>query len=97
MNNHFAIWKHICASLAICGFAVWHIAESSPDNTQKDYPGKSVQVVVPYAAGGGTDNFVRLITRHIAEAQLWDEAFVIINQPGGSGTIGSRYVKDYAS
>lgn len=53
-----------------------------------DFPARPVQVVVPYAAGGGTDLSVRLLgeslQRHIPGATV-----VVRNQPGGGGAIGT--------
>jgi len=53
-----------------------------------DFPARPVQVVVPYAAGGGTDLSVRLLgeslQRHIPDATV-----VVRNQPGGGGAIGT--------
>ena len=58
------------------------------------YPEHAIKVVVPFAAGGGSDTFVRILQRAIDEQQLLDEPLVIVNVPGAGGTIGSRRVKD---
>lgn len=64
------------------------------DQMSGSYPQKPIQVVVPYTAGGGTDSFVRMLATAIKEDQILEQPLVILNQPGGSGTIGSRFVKD---
>jgi tripartite-type tricarboxylate transporter receptor subunit TctC len=48
--------------------------------------------VVPYSAGGGTDTLARLVQRAIKREGLLDVPLVVVNQPGGSGTIGAREV-----
>lgn len=58
------------------------------------YPNTPIQVVVPYGAGGGSDTFVRTLQIGIIEDKLLPQPLVIVNQPGGSATIGSRAVKD---
>ncbi|MCH1495041.1 MAG: tripartite tricarboxylate transporter substrate binding protein [Rubripirellula sp.] len=58
------------------------------------YPDRPIQIVVPYAAGGGSDTFVRIIQQGLIDAGEFDQPMVIINQPGGIGTIGSREVKN---
>ncbi len=58
------------------------------------YPDRPIQIVVPYAAGGGSDTFVRIIQQGLIDAGEFDQPLVIINQPGGIGTIGSREVKN---
>jgi len=50
------------------------------------YPAKPIQLVVPYAAGGGTD----LLARAFADAadKHLAKAIGVVNKPGGSGAIG---------
>lgn len=57
-----------------------------------DYPAKPVKIVVPAAAGGGTDTFVRMM-QPMLEKNLGG-ALVVINVPGGGTVIGNRRVKD---
>lgn len=66
----------------------------SAETNSDAWPNRPIQVVVPYTAGGGTDSFVRLLSNAIAEEDLLPQPLVVMNQPGGSGTIGSRFVKD---
>lgn len=51
-----------------------------------DYPTKQIDLVVPYAAGGGTD----LVARAFADAakKHLPVSIGVINKPGGSGAIG---------
>lgn len=58
------------------------------------YPSKPIKVVVPFKAGGGSDTFARLIQKAVAKSSVIDQPIVIVNQDGGSGTIGSRKVKN---
>jgi tripartite-type tricarboxylate transporter receptor subunit TctC len=57
---------------------------------QADYPTRPVRVVVPYAAGGGTDFFARLVFAAMGE-QLGQQ-FVIENRPGAGTNIGADAV-----
>ena len=57
------------------------------------FPAKPIKVIVPFAAGGGSDQFARLITTAIDEQGSLPEKMVVINVPGAGGTIGSRRVK----
>jgi len=56
----------------------------------QDYPNKPVRIVVPYAAGGGTDALARYLA-HGLERQL-RQPFVIENRPGQGTAIGAAYV-----
>jgi putative tricarboxylic transport membrane protein len=55
-------------------------------------PTKPVQLVVPYAAGGGSDVLGRSIASIIQEDHLNPTPFVVVNQGGGSGTVGTTAV-----
>lgn len=54
------------------------------------YPNKPVQVVVPFAAGGGVDGATRMVTEVMGEAL--GQPFVIENRGGGSTIIGTQAV-----
>ncbi|MCR9199710.1 MAG: tripartite tricarboxylate transporter substrate binding protein [Planctomycetaceae bacterium] len=57
-----------------------------------DFPDRPVKVIVPFAAGGGSDTFVRVVQSVIESENLLGQPLVVINVPGGGGTIGSRRV-----
>lgn len=57
-----------------------------------DWPEKPIQVVVPYAPGGGTDIFVRKILQAIEMNEFLDQPIVVINRAGAGGRTGSRSV-----
>ena len=59
---------------------------------QAIYPSKTVEVVVPYAPGGGTDNLVRMITGIIDENKWSPVPLNVNNRAGGSGAVGFNYV-----
>ena len=56
-----------------------------PDAAEK-FPARPLELIVPYPPGGGTD----IVARMIAEAvePFLGAKGVVINKPGGSGTIG---------
>src|SRR5262245_56990381 len=54
------------------------------------YPARPVRVVVPYAPGGVTDIFARLVVQKLSE-QLGKQ-FYIENVGGASGSIGTAQV-----
>lgn len=56
----------------------------------QDYPQRPVRIVVPFAAGGATDVFGRVIAAELQGAL--GQAFVVENRPGGGGNIGTQQV-----
>lgn len=58
--------------------------------TAQDYPSEPVQIVVPAAAGGGTDVLVRMLQPHLEESL--DGTIVVMNVPGSGSVGGSRRV-----
>jgi tripartite-type tricarboxylate transporter receptor subunit TctC len=59
------------------------------------YPSKPITIVVPYAAGGGTDITARLIGKRLGE--VLDQAVIIDNKPGAGGSIGTALVAKAAA
>lgn len=68
------------------------LAGSGSALAQAKYPTKNVEVVVPFAPGGGTDNLMRTITGIIDENKWSPVALNVNNRVGGSGTVGFSYV-----
>jgi len=54
------------------------------------YPKKPVELVVPFTAGGTTDNIARLISQRLTES--WGATVVVNNRPGSGGTIATGMV-----
>lgn len=61
---------------------------------QGDYPSKPITVIVPFAAGGGSDVFVRIFQNAIRKNDLCPQPIVIKNIAGAGGTIGSRTARN---
>jgi len=54
------------------------------------YPARVVEIVVPFAPGGGTDLIARVIADRLSESLK--QRFVIINRPGAATNIGTAAV-----
>jgi putative tricarboxylic transport membrane protein len=59
---------------------------------QAKYPSKNIEVVVPFAPGGGTDNMMRMITAIMDENKWSPVPLNVNNRVGGSGTVGYSYL-----
>lgn len=56
----------------------------------QSYPGKTVRLIVPFAAGGSTDVIARVLAPKLSEA--WGQQVIVDNRPGGNTTIGTDIV-----
>lgn len=74
-------WSSILCCLAIS--AVQPVMAES-------YPSKPIQIIVPYAAGGSTDQLARSLQQSMSDTL--GQPVVIVNKPGAGGTIGVDHV-----
>ncbi len=58
--------------------------------TAQTYPAKTVRLLVPFAAGGGTDVIGRLLAQKLTDA--WGQQMVVDNRAGGGSVIGTEVV-----
>ena len=72
----------IAVALPLLCFAPWSAAQS--------YPAKPVRLIVPFAAGGGTDLVARTLAQRLTESL--GHTFVVENRGGAGGVIGAEVV-----
>jgi tripartite-type tricarboxylate transporter receptor subunit TctC len=58
--------------------------------TAQDYPKRPITIIVPFAAGGGTDSIARELSKDLSDKL--GQPVIIDNRGGGGGAIGSRLV-----
>lgn len=80
-TNSYNIFLHAMLALVM-------VAGATAGNAQP-YPGKTIRMVVPIAAGGGTDAMARLISQKLSE-QMGVTVFVD-NRPGAGTVIGTEH------
>jgi tripartite-type tricarboxylate transporter receptor subunit TctC len=73
------------ALAAVCALAIMSASAQA-----QEWPTKSVKIVVPFAAGGSSDQLARLIAPELSAA--FKQQFYIENRPGSSGAVGSAQV-----
>ena len=61
----------------------------APAAAQK-WPEKTVRIVTPFAPGGGTDVFARLLAQRLTET--YGQQFIVENRPGAGSTLGTEHV-----
>src|SRR3954471_2812831 len=81
------LWKSLLA--AAIGLAMVGTAQA-----QNWKPTRPINLIVPWAAGGSTDQVTRVTAAELEKAL--GQTIVIVNQPGASGSIGSKSAWDAA-
>ncbi|MBI2858992.1 MAG: hypothetical protein HYX90_07930 [Chloroflexi bacterium] len=67
------------------------VSKASQPSSQVTFAGKTITVVVPLSAGGGTDIVARVVARHLPKFLPGNPTMIVRNMPGADATIGSNY------
>ncbi len=54
----------------------------------RNYPNKSIRIIVPYGPGGGADTYTRIIGGKLVES--WGQPVIADNRPGAGGVLASE-------
>ncbi|MEM5427081.1 tripartite tricarboxylate transporter substrate binding protein [Cupriavidus oxalaticus] len=63
---------------------------ATPALAADEFPSKPLRLVVPFAAGSGTDAVARLTAKYLGESL--QQPVVVDNKPGANGTIAAEFV-----
>jgi tripartite-type tricarboxylate transporter receptor subunit TctC len=77
--------------IALSALAMIAMSEAGRAN---DYPARPIRLIVPFIAGSPVDALARVVVQHVAPRL--GQSFIIENQAGAGGTIGSRAVANAA-
>lgn len=75
----FAVGAALCLALAGPAAAQWK-------------PTKPIRIIVPWGAGGSTDQLVRTLAADLEDSL--GQKVVVVNQPGGAGAVGTKAALD---
>lgn len=53
---------------------------------------ETIEFIVPWSAGGGSDTMARFMVKSIKDNNLSDANFIVNDMPGGNGQVGSAYL-----
>ena len=79
-------------TLVIVGIVISLVIGVSPALAAADYPTRSMDYVLPFGPGGGTDLTVRLYKDKVEK--LLGQPIIMIYKPGAGGVIAGRHVKE---
>ena len=77
-------------SLAACGKTAEPAAGNGSQNQGADWPKKTIQVVVPYNAGGDTDIYARLAAERLGK--ILGKPVIVVNIAGSGGILAAKQV-----
>ncbi|OWT71448.1 MULTISPECIES: tripartite tricarboxylate transporter substrate binding protein [unclassified Achromobacter] len=63
-----------------------------PALADEAYPNRPVRMIVPFSAGGSTDQVARALAEGLG--RIWNQPVIVENRDGASGIIGSRVVAE---
>src|SRR3982751_326183 len=87
MNLPSRRWPIVAFTAALFGAATQHaVAQDS------FYKGKTVTLVVGYSAGGGYDQYARLVARHLGRHIPGSPTVIVQNMPGAASLTSVRYL-----
>jgi tripartite-type tricarboxylate transporter receptor subunit TctC len=69
---------------------IFALTFAAPAWAAEDFPSKPIKMIVPYAAGGGTDIVARIVAQKLQEK--WGGAVVVENRGGAGGNLGAEEV-----
>lgn len=63
---------------------------AQPAFAQETFPSRLIRIVVPYPAGGTTDQLARAVAQPMSD--MLGQTVIVENKPGAGGTLGTDYV-----
>jgi tripartite-type tricarboxylate transporter receptor subunit TctC len=78
------------SAFGLCLLAALFSVPAEAQAQSQDWPSKPVRIVVPYAAGGNSDNMARLTAQRFTET--FGQQFVVENRLGANGAIAADAV-----
>jgi tripartite-type tricarboxylate transporter receptor subunit TctC len=76
---------------ATVAFAAIGTAVMSDAHAAVDLKGKRISVIVPFAEGGGSDIYARMMAPYFEKYLPGNPKILVLNKPGGGGTTGAVY------
>src|SRR6266700_6583582 len=92
-----AAWNEMMRALgAIALVAVMIAAHSAPAGADDFYAGKTVDLIVGGAPGGGVDIYARAIAQHLGRHIPGNPAIVVKDMPGAGSARAGHYISAVA-
>jgi len=80
--------RYLIAAVALAAF----LTGTAHATTHDFYKGKTVRIIVGFAAGGGFDTYARAISRHMGRHIPGNPTFIVENMTGAGSLIAANYL-----
>jgi len=87
------VWKALALALLACTSAACRAAVSGVEDGNRFAEGRTLRIVVGYAAGGGYDINARLVARHLGR-HLGAASTIVENMPGAGGLLATKHLAE---
>lgn len=81
--------KFCLAMLILLGMLIAGCSNDPGASESASYPERQIELVVPFAAGGGVDLAARAVAEYLSKE--WGQSIVVTNKTGGGGIVGAQY------
>ncbi len=89
MEKNFSITRRAALGLGLAA-ATMTFGLSAPAMAQADFSGKTVEWIIPFSAGGGSDTWARFNAPLLSKYLPGNPVVVVVNEPGGGSTKGTN-------
>lgn len=97
MENVMSAWKRLAAAVALTWTGLVGLSvQASADETEDFYKGKTVRVIIGYAAGGGYDIYGRIFAEFFSKYLPGHPTIVAQNMPGAGSFLAAKYMYNVA-
>lgn len=87
MTKPNTITRRVALGLAAGAMA---LGLGSPAMAQADFAGKTIEWIIPFSAGGGSDTWARFNAPLLSKYLPGNPVVVVVNEPGGGSTKGTN-------
>ncbi|MFN4058780.1 MAG: Bug family tripartite tricarboxylate transporter substrate binding protein [Roseinatronobacter sp.] len=77
-------------ALGIFAAAAAALTFGTPASAQVDFSGKTIEWIIPFATGGGSDTWARFNAPFLSKHLPGNPTVVVVNEPGGGSTRGTN-------
>jgi tripartite-type tricarboxylate transporter receptor subunit TctC len=56
-------------------------------------PSRTIELIAPAGPGGGWDMLCRVIQKSLVQEKLVEKNVIVVNKPGGGGSVGWNYLE----